>query len=145
MLEIQRILKEQKKMNSKAFPQEGDIWLVKFKKSKETPKTYRPCLVVSNNIQNEFDKNIVVVGLTTDEMERVRTFEIFIKNTPETGLNEPSKICCNYLHTVNKKLRLVDKQRLGVASPEIMEKVKEALKITLNLGIVLKISSPSFL
>ena len=40
----------------------------------------------------------------------------------------------NYLHTVNKKLRLVDKQHLGAAHAEIMEKVKKTLKIVLNLG-----------
>jgi mRNA-degrading endonuclease toxin of MazEF toxin-antitoxin module len=106
---------------------------VKFDKLKEFSKPYRPCLVVSNNTQNQFDKNIVVVGLTTDEMDQIRTFEIFIKNTPENGLKEPSKICCNYLHTVNKKLRLVDKKRLGVASSDIMTKVKKVLKIVLNL------------
>ena len=121
-------------MRSKDFPHEGDIWIVKFEKLKEFSKPYRPCLVVSNNIQNEFDENIIVVGLTTDEMEKIRAFEVFIKNTPETGLDEPSKICCNYLHTVNKKLRLMDKKRIGVASSEIMEKVKKALKTVLNLG-----------
>jgi len=124
----------EKKMSSQEFPQESDIWLVKFDKLKEFSKPYRPCLVISNDLQNEFDKNIVVVGLSTDEMERIRTFEVFIENTPETGLKEPSKICCNYLHTVNKKLRLVDKQRLGVASPEVMKKVKQVLRMTLNLG-----------
>ena len=121
-------------MSSQQFPKEGDIWMVKFEKLKEFSKPYRPCLVVSNDTQNQFDKNIVVVGLTTDEMERIRRFEVFIENTSKTGLDKPSKICCNYLHTVNKKLRLVDKQRLGVASPEVMEKVKRALKLVLNLG-----------
>ena len=124
----------EKKMSNQEFPQEGDIWIVKFDKLKEFSKPFRPCLVVSNNAQNEFDKNIVVVGLSTDEMEKIRTFEVLIENTSQNGLDKPSKICCNYLHTVNKKLRLVDKQRLGVASPEIMEKVKKALMITLNLG-----------
>ena len=113
-----------------AFPQEGDIWLVKFEKLKEFSKPYRPCLVISNNAQNEFDENIVVAGLSTDEMERIRMFEVFIENTPETGLDEASKICCNYLHTINKKLRLVDKKRMGVASPEIVAKVKKSLKIS---------------
>jgi|SRR5436190_8211644 len=120
-------------MSSKEFPKEGEIWLVKFDKLKEFSKPYRPCLVVSNDTQNEFDKNIVVVGLTTDEIEKVRVFEVFIKNTPETGLKEPSKICCNYLHTVNKKLRLVEKKRLGVVNKKTLEKVKEALIIVLNL------------
>jgi len=124
----------EKKMSSQEFPKEGDIWLVKFDRLKEFSKPYRPCLVVSNDTQNQFDKNIVIVGLTTDEMDRIRTFEVFIENTEETGLNEPSKICCNYLHTINKKLRLVDKQRLGVANLEVMEEVKKALKMVLNLG-----------
>jgi mRNA-degrading endonuclease toxin of MazEF toxin-antitoxin module len=121
-------------MNSKEFPQEGDIWIVKFDKLKEFSKPYRPCTVVSNNFQNEFDKNIVVVGLTTEDIENIESFEVFIENTSENGLDKPSKICCNYLHTINKKLRLVDKKRVGVVSPEIMEKVKKALKMTLNLG-----------
>src|SRR5437764_13665121 len=124
---------EKKMSNSPNFPKEGEIWLVKFDKLKEFSKPFRPCLVVSNNYQNEFDKNIVVVGLTTDEIEKIRTFEVFIENTPKTGLTEPSKICCNYLHTVSKKLRLVDKQRLGIVSSEILEKVKTALTIVLNL------------
>ena len=120
-------------MKNKVFPQEGDIWIIKFNKLKEFSKPYRPCLVVSNDAQNEFDENIVVVGLTTDDIENIEPFEVFVKNTLETGLDEPSKICCNYIHTVNKKLRLVDKRRLGVVSPEIMEKVKKALQTTLNL------------
>ena len=81
-----------------------------------------------------FDENVVVAGLTTDDIENIEPFEVFVENIPETGLNEPKKTCCNYLHTVNKKLRLVDKQHLGAAHAEIMEKVKKTLKIVLNLG-----------
>ncbi|CAG8636822.1 13884_t:CDS:2 [Ambispora leptoticha] len=39
-------------------------------------------------------KSLIVI-LTTDEMERIRTFEVFIKNIPETELGESSKICYN--------------------------------------------------
>jgi mRNA-degrading endonuclease toxin of MazEF toxin-antitoxin module len=121
--------------NKLNFPQEGEIWLVKFDKLKEFSKSYRPCLIVSNNIQNEFDENIVIVGLTTDEIEEVRSFEVFIKNAKENGLNQSSKICCNYLHTINKKLRLVDKKPLGKVNTETMKKIKECLQIVLNLAI----------
>lgn len=100
---------------------------------KEFSKPYRPCIVVSNNFQNEFDTKIVVVTTTTDDLKNIQPFEVFIENTPETGLDEPSKILGNYHHTIYKKLRLVGKKRLGVASPEIIEKMKKALKITLNL------------
>jgi hypothetical protein len=75
----------------------------------------------------------VVVTTTTDDISNIQPFEVFIDNTPETGLDEPSKILGNYPHTIYKKLRLVGKKRLGVANLEIMKKVREALKIVLNL------------
>jgi len=120
-------------MGDKSFPQEGEIWLVKFEKLKEFSKPYRPCLVVSNNAQNKFDTKIVVVAMTSEKIDDIQPFEVYVKNTVETGLDETSKILCNYPHTIYKKLRLAGEQRLGIASPEIMAKVKEALKIVLNL------------
>jgi hypothetical protein len=62
--------------------------------------------------------------MTTDDLKNVRLFEVFIKDTSETGLDEPSKIVLNHPFTVYKELRL--KKRLGVVSREIMEKVKVA-------------------
>jgi len=107
-------------------PKRGEIWLVKFKKAKETPKTFRPCLVISSDIQNEFNDLIAVVPITTDNIETVEPFEVFIKNTPETGLDEPSKIQFIFPMTIDKELRLVGKKRLGIASKEVMERVKIA-------------------
>src|SRR5215216_1974489 len=104
------------------FPKRGEIWLVKFKKSKETPKTFRPCLVISSDTQNEFNDLIAVVPITTDNIEIIELFEVFIKNTPETGLDKPSKIQFIFPMTIDKELRLVDKKRLGVAGKEVMEK-----------------------
>ena len=116
------------------IPHQGEIWLAEFPPAKESRKPIRPVLIISDNIQNEYDEWITVVPITTEDIKNIEPFEVFIENTLETGLKEPSKICCNYLHTVNKKLRLMDKKRIGAASPEIMEKVKKALKIVLNLG-----------
>jgi len=62
--------------------------------------------------------------MTTDDLENVQLFEVFIKNTPETGLDEPSKIVLNHPFTIFKELRL--EKRLGVANREVMEKVKVA-------------------
>jgi len=114
-------------------PKRGEIWLVKFKKSKETPKTFRPCLVISDNIQNEFNDLIAVVPITTEDVESIGPFEVFIKNTPETGLNHPSKVQFIYPMTIDKELRLVDKQCLGVVSEAVMEKSKSAWKIAFNV------------
>ena len=62
--------------------------------------------------------------MTTKNIKIVEPFEVFISNTVETGLDEPSKIVLNHPFTVFKELRL--ERRLGVASRETMEKVKLA-------------------
>jgi mRNA-degrading endonuclease toxin of MazEF toxin-antitoxin module len=47
-----------RKLSDKAipFPKQGEIWLVKFPPTKEDRKPIRPCLVISDNIQNQFGK-----------------------------------------------------------------------------------------
>jgi mRNA-degrading endonuclease toxin of MazEF toxin-antitoxin module len=118
------------KKTKNKFPKRGEIWLIKCDKIKEFSKDYRPGLVISGNIQNEFDEYITVVMMTTDGLENIQLFEVFIKNTPETGLDEPSKIILNHPFTVFRELRL--EKRLGVVSREVMEKAKKAWKISFD-------------
>jgi mRNA-degrading endonuclease toxin of MazEF toxin-antitoxin module len=107
------------------FPKKGEIWLVNNpERIKELGKDYRPVLVISNDEQNEYDDKVVVVPLTTDDIEKIKLFEVFIKNAPETGLDYPSKILLNYPFTLDKELRL--KKKVGVASLEMMIRVKRA-------------------
>lgn len=121
-----------KKNNSKfpkrreipSIPHRGEIWLIKCDKIKEFSKDYRPGLVISDDIQNEFDSFVTIAMMTTDDLENIQLFEVFIKNTPETGLDEPSKIVLNHPFTVFRELRL--EKRLGVVSREVMERVKKA-------------------
>lgn len=84
-------------------------------------------LIISNNEQNDYDDKVVVVPLTTDNIEKVKLFEVFIKNTPETGLDYPSKILFNYPFTLDKELRL--EKKIGVVNPEIMEEAKKAREV----------------
>ncbi|CFW93434.1 Toxin, MazF family (modular protein) [endosymbiont DhMRE of Dentiscutata heterogama] len=114
-----------------SIPRQGQIWLVKFKKIKETPKTFRSCMVISGDIQNEFNDLVVVVPLTTDNVENIEPFEVFVKNTPATGLKEPSKIQFIFPMTIDKELRLVEK--LGMVSREIMEQAKKAWRIAFDI------------
>jgi len=109
----------------------GEIWLIKCDKIKEFSKDYRPGLIVSNDIQNEFGEYVAVAMMTTDDLENIQLFEVFIQNTPENGLTEPSKIILNRPFTVFRELRL--EKRLGVASRETMEKVKVAWKISFDV------------
>src|SRR6185312_4129934 len=114
----------------KKIPQRGEIWLIKCDKIKEFSKDYRLGLVISSNIQNEFDDFVTVAMMTTNDLENIQLFEVFIKNTPETGLDEPSKIVLNHPFTVFKELRL--EKKLGTASQKIMEQVKKAWQIAFD-------------
>ena len=62
--------------------------------------------------------------MTTKDVENVRLVEVFVKNTPETGLDYPSKLQFNYPRTIDKELRLIEK--LGIADKEVMKRAAEA-------------------
>ena len=127
----------------KKIPKRGEIWLVDYnykpKKGKEREleiasriKKIRPSLVVSNNDQNEFDKEIIVAPLSTKDLTTIEPYEIFIKPNKENGLDENSKILFNRLRNIEKDTRLGD-YRIGVVSKEVMKEVQEKLKLVLDL------------
>jgi len=120
-----------KKTKDKKFllPKQGEIWLVKFPPTKEDRKPIRPCLVISDNIQNEYAKWIVIIPLTTEEIENAEPFEVFVKNTSENGLDYPSKLQFNYPRTVDRE-RL--KEHLGVLSSKMIEELKKAWQIAFD-------------
>ena len=131
-------MREPKKTNS--FPRYGEIYLAYFnpRKGREVGKL-RPSLIVSNDIQNEYDHHVIVAPLSDEDWEnlaKVQVFEVLIRANAANGLKKDSKILLNRLRAIDKKLRLRD--YCGVASAETLEEVNEALKITLNLESSLK-------
>lgn len=127
----------------KKIPKRGEIWLIDYnykpKKGKEREleienyiKKIRPSLVVSNDIQNEFDEEIIVVPLSSKELEKIRSYELLVEKNKESGLETDSKILFNRLRNIEKDTRL-EEERIGIVSPEIIEKVKEKLKLVLEL------------
>ena len=120
-----------KKHSDKALPlpKQGEIWLVKFPPTKEDRKPIRPCLVISDNIQNEYGKWIVVIPLTTEDIENIEPFEVFVKNTKENGLDYPSKLQFNYPRTIDRE-RL--KEHLGVLSSKNIGELKKAWQVAFD-------------
>lgn len=126
----------------KKIPKRGEIWLVDYnfkpKKGKEKEleieskiKKIRPSLVASNNPQNEHDEEIIVAPLSSKELERIRSYELFIKRNKENGLDEDSKILLNRLRAIEKEDRLGD--YIGELDKETMKEVNEKLKLVLDL------------
>ena len=114
------------------FPQRGQIWLVDFnRKSEKEINKIRPTLVVSNNIQNELDEQIIMAPLTSDEIKEVADYEVLVKSTKETGLDKPSKVLLQRVRAVEKELRLIN--YLGEVDKETMKEVEKALKTVLDL------------
>jgi mRNA-degrading endonuclease toxin of MazEF toxin-antitoxin module len=126
------------------IPERGEIWLVDYnykpKQGKEKEleivskiRKIRPSLIVSNDAQNEFDIEVIVIPLSSQELERIRPHELLIKKNKENGLDEDSKILFNRLRNIEKETRLVGDNRIGVVDKEIMKEVKEKLKLVLDL------------
>jgi len=117
--------------NFSKLPKRGEIWLVDFNRKQEKEESkIRPVLIISDDIQNELDKWIVGIPMTTKDVENVRLVEVFVKNIPETGLDYPSKLQLNYPRTIDKELRLIEK--LGIADKEVMKRAVEAWKIAFD-------------
>jgi len=112
------------------IPKRGEIWLVEFPLTKESRKPIRPCLIISNDIQNEYGKWIVIISLTTKDIENIEPFEVFVEKTKETGIDKSSKLKFNYPQTIDRE-RL--KEHLGIANRETMEKAKQAWKISFDV------------
>src|SRR5690349_21383290 len=94
-------------------------------------KKLRPSLVVSNNVQNEFDIEIIVAPLSSQELARIEPYETFIKRNKENGLEKDSKALFNRLRAIEKSTRLGN--YIGKIDKEIMKETKEKLKLVLDL------------
>ena len=69
--------------------------------------------------------------LTSDEIKEIADYEVFVKNTKETGLDKPSKVLLQRVKSVEKELRLIN--YLGEVDKETMKEVEKALKTVLDL------------
>ena len=83
-----------------------------------------PGLVVSNNEQNRFSPLITILPLTS-QVDKIYPFQVLSRIKGKNGV-----ILVDQIRTIDRK-RFGEK--LGEASPELMEQVERALHITLAL------------
>ena len=107
----------------------GDIFTVDLEpvRGSEQGKV-RPALVIQNDIGNRYSSTIIVAPVTTGEYAK---FDVNVEiKFPEGGLANNSVILLNQICTV-------DRSRFGRywgrVSAETMQKVDEAIKISLGL------------
>lgn len=116
-------------------PKQGEIWLVNYTfnfsnhsefEIESQIKKLRPSVILSNNIQNEFNNRVIVAPLTSKETNIVNSpFEVLIKENKESNLDRDSKALLNFLVSIDKEFRLV--KHIGVISEFEMKKVAEGI------------------
>jgi mRNA-degrading endonuclease toxin of MazEF toxin-antitoxin module len=81
-----------------------------------------PCLIVSNNLQNEYGHYVIVAPITST-LKRVRLFEVAISPNEENGLEKPSKTLLNQALSLDKDKRRLFEYR-GAVEAKIVKEAK---------------------
>jgi mRNA interferase MazF len=108
----------------------GDVWLANLDPviGSEQGKT-RPVVIIQNDVANEYSPVVIVAAITTAMGPKEYPTEVRV-TAPEGGLKRDSVILLNQIRTIDKR-RLIE--RWGKLTSQTMEKVDEALKISLGL------------
>jgi mRNA interferase MazF len=111
-------------------PRRGEVYWVALDPTlgTEVAKT-RPCVIISNDIGNQFSARVIVAAMTSAGLERVYPFEV-LTEAGEGGLPDRSKILLDQIRSVDKS-RLG--RRIGMMPPDVMAAVDIALRRSLAL------------
>jgi len=110
----------------------GDIVYVNLEPiiGSETGKI-RPCLVIQNNINNEYSPTTIIIIITgRNRLKKKYPTHVWI-DKGEGGLTKDSVIQCEQIRTIDKR-RIT--RKLGSVNNNCLQKVEEAIKITLAFG-----------
>jgi mRNA interferase MazF len=102
---------------------QAEIWNVNLNPVKGSEQTgFRPVVILSGNLANEFLRTVIVCPLTT-KIKGYKGNPILEANL-KNGLKEKSEILVFHIRSISKD-RFVNK--LGEVIPEVMEEMKKTL------------------
>ncbi len=108
----------------------GGIYAVNLPHAGKQEPEVCPCLVVSNNISNEYSPVVTIIPLSFTRLEKIYDFETFLP-TAGTGLKRDAKISSHILVTIDKAN--VVGNRLGLLNKTLMTQVDKALCFQLGI------------
>lgn len=91
----------------------------------------RPVLIIQNNMGNKYSPTVIVCSITAKLKKAKVPTHVEIRADEKCGLNENSIILLEQIKTIDKK-RLLHKA--GEIDSNVLQKVNDALKISLNLS-----------
>lgn len=109
------------------------IYQVSLSKNEEDEKDNEelcPCLVISNNISNEFSPVVTIIPLVFSNIDKIYDFETLLPAV-SNGLGKDAKVSSHIIITINKSRVIGD--RIGFLPKSIMEKIDKNLRLQLNL------------
>ncbi len=109
----------------------GDLVVLKFPFANQQEKIkVRPALVVQNDIGNRYSANTIVIMVTSSVPKSLYPILVLLPDDTITGLDKPSVADAGVIFTVSRE-RI--QKHIGKCPQDIMQKVDEALRISLNL------------
>ena len=108
----------------------GDVFYVNLDPTKGSEQAgIRPVLVIQNDVGNEYAPTVIIAPLTTKAFSKHYPTSV---NVPKgiAGLTEDSTTLLSQIRTIDKNRF---ERKLGHLPPELMRRVNEAIKVSLNL------------
>jgi mRNA interferase MazF len=114
-----------------SYPRRGEIYLTALDPTlgREIKKT-RPALVIQNDTSNRLSDITIVAPITSTVRFPLNPVHVMLEANRMTGLEVTSVSLLNQIRAVDR-LRLI--RRLGVVDDLTLERVDEAIKISLGL------------
>ena len=107
-----------------------EIWIADLNPTIGTePGKVRPVIIVQTDLLNKHHSSSIICPITTNIQKESEILRIHLKKGC-CGLNESCDIMIDQIRAIDNK-RLIKK--VGIAPIEISEKIKENLKILLDL------------
>jgi mRNA interferase MazF len=108
----------------------GGIYTVNLEPASDQQQNTCPCLVISNNISNEYSPVVTIIPLSFSNLTTTYEFEAMLP-ARNTGLERDAKISTHIIITINKSK--VVGERLGFVGKGLMKKIEKALFLQLDL------------
>lgn len=108
----------------------GGIYAINLHRADGQGPDVCPCLVVSNNISNEFSPVVTIIPLSFSNLGNIYDFETLLPASG-SGLGKDAKISSHILITIDKTN--VVGNRIGFLNKPLMGHVDKALRLQLGL------------
>jgi mRNA interferase MazF len=112
-------------------PRRGEIWDVNWSPGRGAEQQgTRPALIIQNDRGNASPSYPLTIVASMSRTERELPLHVRITPSPENGLTDNTDVKCEQIMTIEKS-RLI--RRRGVITPEELQRVDVALRVSLNL------------